>query len=60
MGFADDTERGTSGSNEFIQDARASICFQRGYLANSMLVTKEPNNTGLTGVHHIYVNSIGD
>jgi Cytochrome P460 len=36
------------------------VDFQRGYLANSMLVTKEPNNTGLlTGVHHIYVNSIG-
>jgi hypothetical protein len=34
--------------------------FQRGYLANSMLVTKEPNNTGLiTGVHLIYVNSVG-
>lgn len=36
------------------------VDFQRGYFANSMLVTKEPNNTGLlTGVHHIYVNSIG-
>jgi hypothetical protein len=34
--------------------------FQRGYLANSMLVTKEPNKTGLiTGVHLIYVNPIG-
>jgi hypothetical protein len=34
--------------------------FQQGYLANSMLVTKEPNNTGLiTGVHLIYVNSVG-
>jgi len=34
--------------------------FQHGFLANSMLVTKEPNNTGLlTGVHHIYVNSVG-
>ncbi len=34
--------------------------FQRGYLANSMLVTKEPNKTGLiTGVHLIYVNRIG-
>ena len=33
---------------------------QHGLLANSMLVTKEPNNTGLlTGVHHIYVNSVG-
>jgi hypothetical protein len=36
------------------------VDFQRGYLVNSMLVTKEPNNTGLlTGVHHIYVNSTG-
>jgi Cytochrome P460 len=34
--------------------------FQHGYLANSMLVTKEPNNTGLkTGMHLIYVNSVG-
>ena len=34
--------------------------FQRGYLANSMLVTKEPNNTGLNpGVHLIYVNPAG-
>ena len=34
--------------------------FQHGYLANSMLVTKEPNNTGLkTGVHLIYVNPVG-
>ncbi len=34
--------------------------FQRGYLANAMLVTKEPNNTGLIpGVHLIYVNRIG-
>jgi hypothetical protein len=34
--------------------------FQQGYLANSMLVTKEPNKTGLiTGVHHIYVNPVG-
>jgi hypothetical protein len=31
-----------------------------GYLANSMLVTKEPNNTGLKpGVHLIYVNPAG-
>ena len=31
-----------------------------GYLANSMLVTKEPNNTGLKpGVHLIYVNPSG-
>jgi len=31
-----------------------------GYLANSMLVTKEPNKTGLkTGVHLIYVNPAG-
>ncbi|HWZ90179.1 MAG TPA: cytochrome P460 family protein [Polyangiaceae bacterium] len=34
--------------------------FQRGYLVNSMLVTKEPNKTGLiTGVHLIYVNPVG-
>jgi hypothetical protein len=34
--------------------------FQQGYLANSMLVTKEPNKTGLiTGVHLIYVNPVG-
>jgi hypothetical protein len=34
--------------------------FQQGYLANSMLVTKEPNKTGLvTGIHLIYVNSVG-
>jgi hypothetical protein len=35
--------------------------FQRdGYLANSMLVTKEPNNTGLKpGMHLIYVNPTG-
>jgi hypothetical protein len=34
--------------------------FQRGYLANSMLVTKEPNKTGLiAGVHLIYVNRVG-
>jgi hypothetical protein len=34
--------------------------FQHGYLANSMLVTKEPNNTGLiTGNHLIYVNRVG-
>src|ERR1041385_8772747 len=31
-----------------------------GYLANSMLFTKEPNNTGLKpGVHLIYVNPAG-
>jgi Cytochrome P460 len=37
------------------------VNFQRdGFLANSMLVTKEPNNTGLKpGVHHIYVNPAG-
>jgi hypothetical protein len=34
--------------------------FQHWYLANSMLVTKEPNETGLiTGVHLIYVNPVG-
>ncbi len=34
--------------------------FQHGYLANSMLVTKEPNNTGLiTGIHLVYVNRVG-
>jgi hypothetical protein len=33
---------------------------QQWYLANSMLVTKEPNRTGLlTGVHLIHVNQIG-
>ncbi|HXI59928.1 MAG TPA: cytochrome P460 family protein [Polyangia bacterium] len=36
------------------------VDFQRGLLANSMLVTKEPNNTGLlTGVHLVYVNPVG-
>jgi hypothetical protein len=36
------------------------VDFQHGYLANSMLVTKEPNKTGLiTGVHLIYVNALG-
>jgi hypothetical protein len=37
------------------------VNFRReGYLANSMLVTKEPNNTGLKpGVHLIYVNPAG-
>jgi hypothetical protein len=34
--------------------------FQHWYLANSMLVTKEPNKTGLiTGTHLIYVNPVG-
>jgi hypothetical protein len=35
--------------------------FQSGwYLANAMLVTKEPNKTGLkTGVHLIYANPVG-
>jgi hypothetical protein len=34
--------------------------FQHGYLVNSMLVTKEPNRTGLiAGVHLIYVNRLG-
>lgn len=34
--------------------------FQHGYLANSMLVTKAPNNTGLiTGVHLVYVSRDG-
>lgn len=34
--------------------------FQHGHLANSMLVTKEPNKTGLIpGVHLIYVNPVG-
>ena len=34
--------------------------FHSGYLVNSMLVSKEPNKTGLkTGVHLIYVNSAG-
>jgi hypothetical protein len=36
------------------------VDFQHGYLANAMLVTKEPNKTGLlTGTHLIYVNSVG-
>src|SRR5258708_23032401 len=36
------------------------VDFQLGYLANSMLVTKEPNKTGLiAGVHLIYVNPVG-
>jgi hypothetical protein len=31
-----------------------------GYLANAMLVTKEPNNTGLKpGLHLVYVNPAG-
>jgi hypothetical protein len=40
---------------------RIPVNFQRdGFLANSMLVTKEPNNTGLKpGVHLIYVNPAG-
>jgi hypothetical protein len=34
--------------------------FQHGYLANSLLVTKEPNKIGLnTGNHLIYVNPVG-
>jgi hypothetical protein len=33
---------------------------QEGYLVNSMMVTKEPNNTGLkSGMHIIYVNPAG-
>jgi hypothetical protein len=36
------------------------VGFQSRYLANSMLVTKEPNKTGLiTGMHLIYVNRAG-
>lgn len=36
------------------------VDFQHGYLANSMLVTKEPNKTGLVpGNHLVYVNRIG-
>ena len=36
------------------------VDFHDGYLANSMLVTKEPNNTGLKpGMHLIYVNRVG-
>jgi hypothetical protein len=40
---------------------RMPVNFQHdGFLANSMLVTKEPNNTGLKpGVHLIYVNPAG-
>jgi hypothetical protein len=34
--------------------------FQHEYLANAMLVSKEPNSTGLiTGTHLIYVNGVG-
>jgi hypothetical protein len=45
---------GTEGGVEIPTD------FQHEYLANSMLVTKEPNNTGLiTGVHLVYLNRIG-
>jgi hypothetical protein len=34
--------------------------FHSGYLVNAMVVTKEPNKTGLkTGTHLIYVNSVG-
>jgi len=34
--------------------------FQHGYLANAMLVTKEPSKTGLiAGLHLIYVNAAG-
>jgi hypothetical protein len=34
--------------------------FQHDYLSNAMLVSKEPNSTGLiTGTHLIYVNRIG-
>lgn len=34
--------------------------FQHGYLANSLLATKEPNKTGLiAGLHLIYVNAAG-
>ena len=42
-------------------DSRYRRIFQHdGYLANSMLVTKEPNKTGLkTGVHLIHVNPAG-
>ena len=36
------------------------VDFQHGYLANAMVVTKEPNSTGLiTGTHLIYVNRVG-
>ena len=36
------------------------VGFQHWYLANSMLVTKEPNQFGLvTGNHLIYVNTVG-
>jgi hypothetical protein len=36
------------------------VAFQSGYLANGLLVTKEPNKTGLiTGMHLVYVNRAG-
>jgi hypothetical protein len=39
---------------------RLPVGFQHWYLANSMLVTKEPNQFGLvTGLHLIYVNAAG-
>ncbi len=39
---------------------RLPVGFQHWYLANSMLVTKEPNQFGLiSGVHLIYVNTAG-
>jgi Cytochrome P460 len=39
---------------------RLPVNFHDGYLANAMLVTKEPNNTGLKpGMHLIYVNQAG-
>lgn len=39
---------------------RVPTDFQRGYLVNSMLVTKEPNKTGIvSGLHLIYVNRAG-
>ena len=41
-------------------DLKIPAGFQHWYLANSMLVTKEPNKFGLiTGVHVIYVNPAG-
>jgi hypothetical protein len=42
------------------EGVKIPTAFQQGYLVNSMLVTKEPNKTGLiTGVHLIYVNRVG-
>ena len=42
------------------EDLKPPVGFQHWYLANSMLVTKEPNQFGLvSGLHLIYVNAVG-